>query len=174
MAASAARFYGIDLEVIRKALADFWGIKRRQEVRGIVNGITIIDDFGHHPTAIRETLAGLRARQKSGKLWALFEPRSNTTRRAVFQESLPAAFVDADGVLIAQVARLDQLPEDQRLNPTRVVEDIRAMGKHAFYEPGADDIVQRLKPLAQPGDVVVVFSNGGFDGIHGKLLAGLA
>ncbi|MBN8709586.1 MAG: UDP-N-acetylmuramate:L-alanyl-gamma-D-glutamyl-meso-diaminopimelate ligase [Verrucomicrobia bacterium 61-8] len=170
MAASAAHFYGIPVPQIQEALATFKGIKRRQEVRGITRGITVIDDFGHHPTAIRQTLAGLRERYGSARLWAIFEPRSNTTRRAVFQDDLPRAFVDADGVFIARVARLDQLPEADRLNPEKVVADIAAQGKPAFYEPTADDIVAKLAPLAQEGDVVVVFSNGGFDGIHQKLL----
>lgn len=170
MAASAAHYYGISPEMIREALASFQGIKRRQEVRGVIRGITIIDDFGHHPTAIRETLAGLRAKFGRARIWAIFEPRSNTTRRAIFQNDLPAAFADADGVFIAKVARLEQLPENDRLNPDKVVSDIAASGKPAFYEPTSDDIVARLSPLAQSGDVVVVFSNGGFDGIHQKLL----
>ena len=170
MAASAAHYYGVPIEKIRAALASFQGIRRRQEICGIVNGITVIDDFGHHPTAIRETLSGLRKKFGAVRLWALFEPRSNTTRRAVFQHDLPAAFAEADGVFIAQVARLDQLPPAERLDPERVVSDIAATGKPAFYEPTADSIVARLKPLAKSGDVVVVFSNGGFDGIHSKLL----
>lgn len=170
MAASAAHFYGIPVAQIQEALATFKGIKRRQEVRGVTRGITVIDDFGHHPTAIKQTLAGLRERYGSARLWAIFEPRSNTTRRAVFQDALPQAFVDADGVFIARVARLDQLPEADRLNPEKVVTDIAAQGKPAYYEPTADDIVAKLAPLAQEGDVVVVFSNGGFDGIHQKLL----
>lgn len=170
MAASAAHSYGITAEEIRGAFSTFKGIKRRQEVRGVVNGITVVDDFGHHPTAIRETIAGLRSRFPASRLWAIFEPRSNTTRRAVFQHDLPAAFADADGVFIARVARLDQLPENERLDPERVVADIASAGKPAFYEPTADDIIERLKPLAAAGDVVTVFSNGGFDGIHQKLL----
>ena len=170
MAASAAHYYGISGEEIRHALKTFQGIKRRQEVRGTVRGITIIDDFGHHPTAIRETLAGLRSRYGSARIWAIFEPRSNTTRRAVFQHDLPKAFEQADGVFIAKVARLDQLPVNERLDPERVVADIAAAGKPAFYEPTADDIVERIKPLATSGDIVAVFSNGGFDGIHQKLI----
>ena len=170
MAVSAAHYYGIPVAQIRHALATFQGIKRRQEVRGTVRGITIIDDFGHHPTAIRETLSGLRARYGAARLWAIFEPRSNTTRRAVFQNDLPRAFDEAFGVFIAKVARLDQLPENERLNPERVVADIASTGKPAFYEPSSDDIVERIRPLATGGDVIVVFSNGGFDGIHQKLL----
>ncbi len=174
MAASAAHFYGVPVPNIQKALAGFKGIKRRQEIRGEVNGITIIDDFGHHPTAIRETLAGLRDRYPRSRLWAIFEPRSNTTRRSVFQHELPKCFAQADGVFLSGVARIEQIPEGERLNPERVVADILATGKPAFYEPTADHIIDRLTPLARPGDVVVVFSNGGFDGIHHKLLERLA
>ena len=174
MAVSAAHFYGVPVPEIQKALAGFKGIKRRQEIRGVVGGITVIDDFGHHPTAIRETLAGMRRRYPAVRLWALFEPRSNTTRRSIFQEELPRAFDEADGVFIAQVARLDQLAPADRLNPEKVVADIAAKGKPAFYEPTADAIIEKLKPLAQSGDVVVVFSNGGFDDIHTKLLERLA
>ncbi len=170
MAASAAIHYGVPHEKIAAALASFQGIRRRQEIRGTVRGITIIDDFGHHPTAIRETLAGLRKKFGPAKLWALFEPRSNTTRRAVFQHELPTAFSLADGVMISRVARLEQLAPEDRLDPERVVADIAATGKPAFYEDTADDIVERLKPLVHEGDVVIVFSNGGFDGIHQKLL----
>jgi UDP-N-acetylmuramate: L-alanyl-gamma-D-glutamyl-meso-diaminopimelate ligase len=170
MAISAAHFYGVALDVIAKAVAAFEGVKRRQEVRGEVRGITIIDDFGHHPTAIRETLRGLRHQYPGRRLWAIFEPRSNTTRRAVFQHELPAALAEADGAILAQVARIDQLAEDDRLDPARVVQDIAAAGRHAFYEPGVDAIIARLKPLVKEPDVIVILSNGGFGGIHERLL----
>lgn len=170
MAISAAHFYGVKLDMIAKAIANFEGIKRRQEVRGKVRGITIIDDFGHHPTAIRETLRGLRHQYPDRRLWALFEPRSNTTRRAVFQHDLPRALAEADGAILSQVARMDQLPPDQRLDPEKVVADIAATGRPAFYEPGVDEIIARLKPLAREGDVIVILSNGGFGGIHERLL----
>jgi len=173
MAVSAAHFYNVPFPAIQNALRTFEGVKRRQEIRGEVRGIRIMDDFGHHPTAIRATLAGLRQKFTDARIWAIFEPRSNTSRRAVFQEKLPLAFIDADGVFVAQVARMEQLPENDRLNPDLVVQDLRNMGKEAYYEPGANEIVARLKPLAREGDVVVVFSNGGFDGIHTKLLNGL-
>ena len=173
MAISAAHVYGVELEVIAAALERFEGVKRRQEIRGTVRGITLIDDFGHHPTAIRETLRGLRHRYPGRRLWALFEPRSNTTRRAIFQHDLPAALGEADGVILAQVARMEQLPAEERLNPERVVEDLVAAGRAAFYEADVDAIVERLKPLAREGDIVVVLSNGGFGGIHDRLLAEL-
>jgi UDP-N-acetylmuramate: L-alanyl-gamma-D-glutamyl-meso-diaminopimelate ligase len=120
---------------------------------------------------MRETLRGLRQQYPHRRLWALFEPRSNTTRRAIFQHELPAALAHADGVFVAQVAALEQIPVSERLNPEQVVADIAKTGVPAYYEPDADAIVGKLKPLLQPGDVVVVFSNGGFGGIHQKLLA---
>jgi UDP-N-acetylmuramate: L-alanyl-gamma-D-glutamyl-meso-diaminopimelate ligase len=170
MAISAAHFYGVPLKEIAKAVAAFGGVRRRQEVRGEVRGITVIDDFGHHPTAIREALRGLRYQYPRRRLWALFEPRSNTTRRAVFQHELPAALGEADGVILAQVARMDQLPPGERLDPEQVVADIAAAGKPAFYEPDVDAIIARLQPLAREGDVIVILSNGGFGGIHERLL----
>ncbi|HEY0369736.1 MAG TPA: UDP-N-acetylmuramate:L-alanyl-gamma-D-glutamyl-meso-diaminopimelate ligase [Chthoniobacterales bacterium] len=173
MAISAARFYGATNEKIREGLASFEGIARRQEVRGEVNGVTVIDDFGHHPTAIAQTLTGLRQRYAGHRLWAIFEPRSNTTRRAVFQQQLPDALKLADGVFISQVARLEQIAEGERLDPQAVMKSIADAGRPAFYEKDADAIVDRLLPLVRRDDVVVVFSNGGFDGIHDKILARL-
>ena len=173
MAISAARFYGASWEKIREGLSSFQGIARRQEIRGEAGGVKVIDDFGHHPTAIAQTLTALRHRFPGDRLWAIFEPRSNTTRRAVFQQQLPDALKLADGVFISQVARLDQLPEGDRLNPEAVVKTIADSGRPAFYEKDAAHIVDRLLPLVRPKDIVVVFSNGGFDGIHEKILARL-
>lgn len=173
MAASAAHFYGISSAAIADALACFQGIRRRQEIRGVVRDITIIDDFGHHPTAIRQTLTGLRQQYPQSRLWAIFEPRSNTTRRAVFQQSLPEALATADGVFLSSVARIEQLAPQDRLDPEKVVADLQAKGLSAFYEAGANEIVARISTMLQSGDVVVVFSNGGFDNIHEKLLTRL-
>ncbi len=170
MAVTAARFYGAEVAKIKEALATFEGIARRQELRGEARGVKVIDDFGHHPTAIAQTLTALRHRYRGHRIWAVFEPRSNTTRRAVFQQDLPDALKLADGVFISQVARLDQIPEADRLNPAAVMENIAASGRPAFYEPDAAHIIDRLVPLLQPNDVVAVFSNGGFDGIHEKIL----
>jgi UDP-N-acetylmuramate: L-alanyl-gamma-D-glutamyl-meso-diaminopimelate ligase len=170
MAITAARFYDVPKVKIDQALKSFSGILRRQQVRGEARGIKVIDDFGHHPTAIAQTLRALRHRYAEHRLWAVFEPRSNTTRRAVFQESLPEALKLADGVFMAQVAKSEQIPESERLNPELVVDDIARSGRPAFYEKDASAIVDRIAPLLQPKDVVVVFSNGGFDNIHEKLL----
>jgi UDP-N-acetylmuramate: L-alanyl-gamma-D-glutamyl-meso-diaminopimelate ligase len=170
---AAAKHCGLSNKQIQSAFDTFKGIRRRMEVRGIPGGITLIDDFGHHPTAIRETLRALRIKYPREKIWAVFEPRSNTTRRKVFQTELAEAFTDANAVVVAEVARLEQLPAGERLNPAQLMEDLKILGKEAVYLPDADTIVAHLARHAMGGDVVCVFSNGGFDGIHGKLLARL-
>jgi UDP-N-acetylmuramate: L-alanyl-gamma-D-glutamyl-meso-diaminopimelate ligase len=169
----AAKHCGLSNKQIQGAFATFKGIKRRMEVKGIAGGVTVIDDFGHHPTAIRETMRALRTRYAKEKIWAVFEPRTNTTRRNCFQDELAESFVDADGVIVSQVARLELLAPEERLNPEKLMKDIGATGKPTAYLPDADAIVAHLAKSVQGGDVVVVFSNGGFGGIHGKLLARL-
>ena len=169
----AAKHCGLSNKQIQSAFDTFKGIKRRMEVKGIAGGVTVIDDFGHHPTAIRETLRALRIKYAKEKIWAVFEPRSNTTRRNVFQQELAESFADANGVVISQVARLDQLAPEERLNPEKLMQDIQATGKPTAYLADVDAIVNHLGKNAQGGDVIVVFSNGGFGGIHGKLLARL-
>ena len=171
---ACAKHCGLSNKQIQSALDTFKGIKRRMEVRGISGGVTVLDDFGHHPTAIRETLRALRIRYPRQRLWAVFEPRSNTTRRNVFQTELAAAFADADGVVVAQVARLEMLSPQERLDPERLMRELRDAGKPSAYLPDADAIVAHLMGQLQIGDVVCVFSNGGFGNIHAKLLAKLA
>ncbi len=170
MAATAARFYDVPKAKIDSAFKSFSGIARRQEVRGEERGVKVIDDFGHHPTAIAHTLQALRHRYQGHRLWAVFEPRSNTTRRAVFQQQLPDALKLADGVFIAQITKLEQIPEEERLDPVAVVDAIADAGRPAFYEKNADSIVDRIVPMLRTKDIVTVFSNGGFDNIHEKLL----
>ena len=170
---AAAKHCGLSNKQIQSAFDTFKGIRRRMEIRGIAGGVTIIDDFGHHPTAIRETLRALRIKYPHEKIWAVFEPRSNTTRRNVFQAELVTAFADANAVIVSQVARLEQLNVEERLNPEQLMQEIKASGKDTTYLPDADAIVAHLAKEAQGGDIVCVFSNGGFDGIHGKLLARL-
>jgi len=170
MAATAARFYEVPKTKIDNALKSFSGIARRQELRGEARGVKVIDDFGHHPTAIAYTLQALRRRYRGHRIWAIFEPRTNTTRRAVFQQQLPDALKTADGVFISQVAKLEQIPERERLNPEAVVTAIAKAGRPAFYEENADAIVDRIVPMLRRQDIVAVFSNGGFDNIHEKLL----
>jgi len=167
---ACAKHFGLSNKQIQSAFETFRGIKRRMEIRGIVGGITLIDDFGHHPTAIRETLAALRVKYPTQKIWALFEPRSNTTRRNVFQQDFVGAFGQADAIVISQVARLEQLNAEERLDPEKLVADLKAAGKNTTYLPDADSIVAHMAQNARGGDIVCVFSNGGFGGIHGKLL----
>jgi UDP-N-acetylmuramate: L-alanyl-gamma-D-glutamyl-meso-diaminopimelate ligase len=171
---ACARHCGFSDAQIQSAFDTFQGVKRRMEVRGVSGGVTVIDDFGHHPTAIRETMHALRVRFPGKRVWAVFEPRSNTTRRAVFQQELTDALNLADGVAVAQVARLELLAPEGRLDPERLIRSLQATGKQAFYLPTADAIVEQLGDLVQPDEVVCVFSNGGFGGIHDKLLARFA
>src|SRR3989441_5025010 len=156
MAVTGSRFYGVPIEQIREALTTFEGIARRQEVRGEVGGVKVIDDFGHHPTAIAQTLTALRHRYPGHRIWAVFEPRSNTTRRSIFQQQLPDALSLADGVFISRIARLDQIPENERLNAEAVVESIAKSGRPAFYEKDANAIIDRLVPILKANDVVTI------------------
>ena len=167
---AAAKHCGLSNKQIQSAFDTFKGIKRRMEIKGIAGGITVIDDFGHHPTAIRETLAALRIKYAREKIWAIFEPRTNTTRRNIFQDELAACFAEADSVVVAQIARLEQLAVEERLNPEKLLLDLKTAGKDAAYLPDVDSIIAHVAQGAQGGDIVCVFSNGGFGGIHGKLL----
>jgi UDP-N-acetylmuramate: L-alanyl-gamma-D-glutamyl-meso-diaminopimelate ligase len=170
---AVARHCGLTDSQIQSAFASFEGIKRRMEVRGEARGVTVIDDFAHHPTAIRETLKALKARFPNRRIWAVFEPRSNTTRRSVFQDDLAAAFGDADEVVVAQVARLEQIPEAERLDAERLMADVQSHGAKAAYLADVEAIVNHVITQAAEGDVVCVLSNGSFGGIHEKLLAAL-
>jgi UDP-N-acetylmuramate: L-alanyl-gamma-D-glutamyl-meso-diaminopimelate ligase len=161
---------GLTRDQIQRGFDTFTGVKRRMEVRGEAGGVTVIDDFAHHPTALVETIRGIRTKYPGRRLWALFEPRSNTTRRNVFQHELTEALALADGVFVAKVDRLNELPEKERLDPERLIDGLTAKGIPARYVAGADEIVAALAPQLRTGDVVAVFSNGGFGGIHDKLL----
>src|ERR1039458_8071048 len=163
---ACAKHCGLKNQQIQSALDTFKGIRRGMESRTIAGGVTVIDDFGHHPTPIRETLKALRLKYPREKIRAVFEPRSNTTRRNVFQNELAASFADADAVIVSEVARLEQLAPEERLNPEKLMQDLKAAGKDAAYLPDADAIVAHLAKTTGGGDVVVVFSNGGFGGIH--------
>tara|TARA_B100000965_G_scaffold319759_1_gene280708 strand:+ start:687 stop:2024 length:1338 start_codon:yes stop_codon:yes gene_type:complete len=165
-----ARYTGLSDSQIQAGFDSFKGIRRRMEIRGEVKGITVIDDFAHHPTAIRETLKALDRRFPNRRIWAIFEPRSNTTRRNHFQTELAAALSLAKYVIVAEVARLDQVPPEERLNPEQLMEDIRSKGAEAYYFPTANDIISHIIPETQYGDILCVLSNGGFDNIHQKLI----
>lgn len=172
-AAVLAADYGIPKEVIGEALRTFRSVKRRLEVKAQVSGITIIDDFAHHPTAIEQTLRALRARYTGSRLWAVLEPRSNTMRRNVLQEALAASLATADEVVVANVFKSEAIPEAERLDLNRVTEEVGRRGRRARILAGADEIVNTIAPELRPGDVVAILSNGGFGGIYEKLPARL-
>ena len=165
----AARHHGISYEAIQKAFTSFKNVKRRLEFKGEFGGVKVYDDFAHHPTAIRETLKAFRTKFPNERIIAIFEPRSNTTRRNIFQKELAECFIDADVVFISQIARLNLLSESERLDPEKVMADIRAQGKEAFYLPDAEAISSKVAEIANPNDVIIVMSNGGFGGIHAML-----
>lgn len=170
----AADAWGINREKIGAALESFKNVRRRCEVRGEEQGVVVIDDFAHHPTAVKETLRGLRNRYKDRRLIAVFEPRSWSSRLAVFQEQYAAAFAAADYVVISNVFDTQKTIEKGRpLDTARLISDISQQGKPAFALKDADDIIRHLRPALRTGDVVAIMSNGGFGGIHEKLLQAL-
>lgn len=167
---AVAHHAGIEFETIRKALSEFSGVKRRQELKGDVSGIKIYDDFGHHPTAVHETLQSFRAKFPQKRIWALFEPRTATTRRDVFQQDFADAFAPADKVLIAPVHRPDKAPAGHVFSSEKLADDLHQRNKSAQYFKSINEIVQHLATHAQSGDIIITFSNGPFGNIHQKLL----
>jgi len=172
-AAAMAEAYGISKEEIGAALKTFKSVKRRLEVKAQVNGITIIDDFAHHPTAIAGTLKALRARYAGARLWAILEPRSNTLRRRVLQADLARSLAVADEVIVASVFRSEAVPVNERLELPELMADIQKHGTHARLIGDAEEIVQKIAPEMRSGDVIAILSNGGFGGIYEKLPARL-
>jgi len=172
-AAALAAGQGVSAAVIVEALATFKSVKRRLEVRAEIAGVTVIDDFAHHPTAIRETLRALRAAYAGRRLWAVLEPRSNTLRRNVFEHELVESLALADEVVLAQVFKSEAIPVNERLEPEHVVSALSTKGVPAVLCADADAIVQEIAPRLKSGDVVAILSNGGFGGIYEKLPAAL-
>ena len=164
---------GISADRIAEGLKLFAGIKRRLELVGTAGGVTIYDDFAHHPTAVAETLAGVRGANPDARIWAVFEPRSASSCRRVFQDDFARAFAGADEVLIAQVFR-SKLPETERLSVAQLVRDLHSRGQSAREAESIDDIIGAIVREHRPGDLVVIMSNGAFGGIHHKLLRALA
>ena len=175
-AMAVANAIGIPLDTARQAVASFAGVKRRLEVRGKARGVTVFDDFAHHPTAVRETLRALRAGAPAGpgRLIAVFEPRSYTSRTRVFQEEFARAFQDADRIVVSSAHMPGKVPENQRISEQELVRAIAELGRDARFVASVDEIVRQLAGDLREGDRVVVLSNGGFGGIHEKLLAALA
>ncbi len=165
---------GIRIDSLVAALATFQSVKRRMDVKGEIGDIVIVDDFAHHPTAIRATIEAARLRWPGRRLWAILEPRSNSMRRRVFQDALPRALALGDRVILGGVHRSSQLADDQRLDPETVAASVRALGKDARVFPSADGIADFIAAEASPGDLLLVMSNGSFDGLCEKLLKRLS
>jgi len=170
---AASSSLGLEPEEIGKGLASFPGVKRRQEIRGVRHGVTVVDDFAHHPTAVRGTIAALAERFAGERLWAVFEPRTNTSRRAVFQDEYAEAFDQADEIIISAVDHPERAPEGDRFSAQKLVEDLQRRGLSARYMPEVGDIVESIARESRDGDVILIMSNGSFGGIHQRLLEAL-
>ena len=164
---------GISADALAEALKTFRSVKRRMDVNGEFGGVLVVDDFAHHPTAVRATIEAARARWPGRRLWAILEPRSNSMRRRIFQEALPRSLALADRVLLGGVFRAQQLGDDNRLDPETVAESVRALGRDARVIAGSDNMADLLAKESQPGDLLLVMSNGSFDGLCEKLVARL-
>ena len=171
-AMAVATEVGVSVERVTEGLKLFAGVKRRLEVVGEVNGVTIYDDFAHHPTAVAETIGALRAGHPTDRIWAVFEPRSASSCRRVFQADFARAFAGADEVIVAPIFR-SKLPEAERLSVTQLVDDLNCRGQSARQSSSVDDIVDTIVREHRRGDLVVIMSNGGFGGIHRKLVEAL-
>jgi len=161
---------GFTADNILSSLRGFSGVKRRQEIRGIVDEITVIDDFAHHPTAVRETLNALKQAYPKNRLIAVFEPRTNTSRRAFFQQEYVSSFFSADLSLIREPEPTRMIDKNDRFSSTRLAQDLRHRNQQAQSFSDTDHILSYLKDAARPGDVIAILSNGGFDNIHDRLL----
>lgn len=164
---------GVSGEAIASAMAEFRGVLRRLEVKGETSGVLVVDDFAHHPTAIRATIDAARHRWPGRKLWAVFEPRSNTMRRKVFESNLAASLATADAAVLGAVNRANLLSDSERMSPDRVLEAIRGAGRNAEGFDSAEEIAEYLAAESRPGDLILVMSNGSFDGLCAKLLGKL-
>jgi UDP-N-acetylmuramate: L-alanyl-gamma-D-glutamyl-meso-diaminopimelate ligase len=161
---------GIGAKEIAKALATFRSVKRRMDVKGEIAGVLVVDDFAHHPTAVKATIEAARGRWPGRRLWAILEPRSNSMRRKVFQDALPKALALGDRVILGGVFRAQQLGDENRLDPESVAESVRALGRDARVFPSSEAIAEHLGTEAKTGDLLLIMSNGSFDGLCEKLL----
>jgi UDP-N-acetylmuramate: L-alanyl-gamma-D-glutamyl-meso-diaminopimelate ligase len=169
-AIAVAHSRGVPMRDIQRGVASFAGVRRRQELRGIAGGVTVLDDYAHHPTAVRETLKGLRKRFPKRRLIAVYEPRSATSRRRTFQAEFADAFAHADEVVVGKLFDPGKIPVEDRFDPERLALDLHRAGTKGSYIPEVGQIVKQLAESAAPGDVVCVLSSGSFDGLHDKLL----
>jgi UDP-N-acetylmuramate: L-alanyl-gamma-D-glutamyl-meso-diaminopimelate ligase len=172
-AIAVADTLAIPVEAIARSFESFEGVKRRQEIRGEKSGITVMDDFAHHPTAVRETLRAVKPFYPNGRLIAVFEPRTNSSMRNIFQNIYPLSFDGADIICIRQPSLLDKIPPKERFSSQQLVNDLKNQGKDAHFFPDTNEIIDFLITEAKSGDLILVMSNGGFDNIHERLLKSL-
>ncbi len=170
---AVGHWLGVSADELARGLGSFQGVCRRMEIRGERQGVTVVDDFAHHPTAIRETLRAARLRWPKRRLWAVFEPRSFTARSRVFQQEMSQVFESADRVILAAVFSSTRLPAEQELSEEELIDALRAKGIPSWFVPGVEDILSLLTSRLEPGDIVIAMSNGGFGGLHGRLLDSL-
>ena len=172
-AIAVAHARGVPVDAIRRAVSSFAGVRRRMELRGIAGGVVVLDDYAHHPTAVRETLRALRRRYPQRRLIAVYEPRSATSRRRTFQEEFVPAFAHADEVIVGKPYDLSKIPKEERFDPEKLALDLHRGGTTASHIADVDQIVKHVVEVAAPGDVVVVLSSGNFDGLHDKVLSAI-
>ncbi len=169
-AVAAAINAGIEVPLVQKSVQTFRGLKRRMDCKETTAGIVVIDDFAHHPSAIREVIGAVRAGYQNSKIWAVVEPRSNSMRRTVFQSQLVEALSKADTAIIAHINAPEKIRENERLQPEKIVKELTSSGSDAKYIPNVDDIVSHIKKNADQGDIIITMSNGNFDNVHEKLI----
>jgi len=164
---------GIDRHTISSGLESFQGVKRRQEIRGVKNGVTVMDDFAHHPTAVRETIRAVKPFYPHGRVIAVFEPRTNTSMRNIFQDIYPLSFDSADLICVRKPPLLEKIPKNERFSSEQLVQSLKKQGKDAYYFDDTEPIIKFLTGSVKSGDLVLIMSNGGFDNIHQRLLDAL-
>ncbi len=170
---AACETLGFDRDSVSDALAEFKSVKRRLEVRGEIRGITVIDDFAHHPTAVRETLLAARAKYPGRRIVAIFEPRSYTAQIKLFQQQFEQALAEADEIIISRLFHPERYSQDTAISPSEMTDNLRARGREAQYIASPDEIVAGLAPRLKGAEVLVIMSNGSFGGIHDKMLSAL-
>jgi UDP-N-acetylmuramate: L-alanyl-gamma-D-glutamyl-meso-diaminopimelate ligase len=172
-AIAVADYLGVPAHQSAEALKCFSGVRRRQEIRGEKRGITVMDDFAHHPTAVKETVRAVKSYFLNNRLIAVFEPRTNSSMRKVFQQDYATVFDPADRICIRKPPLLKKVPESERFSSEQLVQDLRERGKEALFFPDTDSIIDHLADISVDGDIILIMSNGGFDNIHERLLKAL-
>jgi UDP-N-acetylmuramate: L-alanyl-gamma-D-glutamyl-meso-diaminopimelate ligase len=169
----ASEALGFDQRAVAEAISEFKSVKRRLEVRGHARGVTVIDDFAHHPTAVRQTLLAARARYPKQRIVAIFEPRSYTAQIKLFQSQFEEALAEADEIIIARLFHPERYTRETAISPSEMLEHLQTRGRDAYYIESPDEIVAHLAPRLKGNEILVIMSNGSFGGIHDKMLNAL-